>query len=48
MVIIPKYEHMDDESSYSSFATEYQQSVEEGLDIEVYKEFFEAARKLRI
>lgn len=44
--ISPQYNHMDDCISYDSFATEYQQSVEEGRDIEVYKELFEAARKL--
>ena len=44
--ICPVYQNMDDPSSYGSFATEYQQSIEEGLDIEEYKELFEVARKL--
>lgn len=44
--IAPSYSHMDDTIFYDSFATEYQQSIEEGLDIEEYKELFAAAKKL--
>ena len=45
-MICPVYQHMDDTTSYGSFKTEYQQSIDEGLDIEEYKELFEVARKL--
>lgn len=41
--ITPKYEDIDSSELYSEqLMTEYRQSVEEGLDIENYKEVFEA------
>lgn len=43
----PAYESMDNWEFYASnLATEYQQSTEEGLDIEEYKELFDAVSKL--
>ncbi|MBO5273086.1 MAG: ADP-ribosylglycohydrolase family protein [Clostridia bacterium] len=47
MNITPRYEIMHKWELYSgNLATEYQQSVEEGLDIELYKDVFSAAAKL--
>lgn len=43
----PKYENMPDWESYASgLLTEYKQSLEEGLDLEKYKDLFEATAKL--
>jgi len=43
----PSYANMHDWEFYSSnLQTEYRQSVEEGLDIEAYKELFDAVRLL--
>lgn len=45
--IKPRYSSMHDWEFYTSdILTEYQQSVEEGLDIEAYKDVFEAASRL--
>lgn len=45
--IKPRYSSMHDWEFYTSdILTEYQQSVEEGLDIEAYKDLFEAASRL--
>lgn len=46
-VLKPKYENMPDWESYSSdLLTEYQQSIEEGLDIESYEDVFKAVSRL--
>ena len=43
----PAYESMDNWEFYASnLVTEYQQSTEEGLDIEEYKELFNSVSKL--
>ena len=45
--IKPQYSNIHNWEFYSSnLMTEYQQSVEEGLDIEIYKEIFSAASRL--
>ena len=45
--IVPQYENIHDWEFYSSnLATEYCQSVEEGLDIEAYQDLFMAAARL--
>ena len=47
MTIKPNYEKIHDWESYSSaLMTEYRQSMEEGLDIEAYKDIFAAVAKL--
>lgn len=46
-IMKPKYSGIPDWEFYSSnTATEYQQSVDEGLDIEIYKDLFLAVSKL--
>lgn len=44
--INPNFQQMDECDLYDSFTTEYLQSIEEGLDIEEYKELFDAVKKL--
>lgn len=44
--INPNFQQMDECDLYDSFTTEYLQSIEEGLDIEGYKELFDAVKKL--
>ena len=45
--IKPKYENLHTWENYSSdILTEYRQSIEEGLDIEVYKDIFESIARL--
>ena len=45
--IKPQYANMHDWEFYTSFIlTEYKQSIDEGLDIELYKEVFEAVARL--
>jgi transcriptional regulator with XRE-family HTH domain len=46
-IIKPQYENINEWEFYSSnLITEYQQSVEEGLDIEKYKDVFESVSSL--
>ena len=46
-MVKPQYVNIHDWEFYTSaLLTEYQQSAEEGLDIEIYKELFEAVSKL--
>ena len=46
-MVKPQYTNMNDWEFYaSSLLTEYQQSIEEGLDIETYKDLFEIISKL--
>jgi ADP-ribosylglycohydrolase/transcriptional regulator with XRE-family HTH domain len=46
-IIKPQYQNMHDWEFYSSnLLTEYQQSVEEGLDLEKYKEVFSSVSRL--
>jgi len=46
-VLKPQYSNMQDWEFYASaIRTEYQQSVDEGLDIETYKDVFEAVARL--
>ena len=47
MVVKPDYEKIHDWKFYTSdILVEYEQSVDEGLDIEKYKDLFEAVSKL--
>ncbi|MBR2926636.1 MAG: ADP-ribosylglycohydrolase family protein [Clostridia bacterium] len=46
-LIEPQYQIVQDQEFYASnLATEYQQSIDEGLDIEVYKDLFSAVSRL--
>jgi len=44
--LCPRYDLMDDVTTYDSIHTEYLQSMEEGLDVEAYQDLFEAVRRL--
>ena len=45
--LLPEYNHLSEWEFYAAnFLTEYNQSIEEGLDIEKYQELFLAADKL--
>lgn len=47
MVLKPQYQNLHDWEFYSSnLLTEYQQSIEEGLEIEAYKDIFESVSRL--
>ena len=44
--LAPRYDMMDEVATYDVLHVEYLQSMEEGLDIEAYKDLFEAVWKL--